>query len=159
MQSSFVWYFNSPELLLFLDFLLLEFFLTCERSQITHNLKRFWFSNWSKFPVKNYSFLSFVIRVNFSPVFTFSLNYSIIFFNDDKLNKKNLKFRCIREKYRLADRLPIQCLSSKDRAETFSINCCSTDFCNNDNVGLRIKGTFDFTLNWWKTSKQFLKYI
>uniref|UniRef100_A0A336KHD3 Serine/threonine-protein kinase receptor n=1 Tax=Culicoides sonorensis TaxID=179676 RepID=A0A336KHD3_CULSO len=47
-----------------------------------------------------------------------------------------LQYRCLDEKFTLADRLPIQCHSSKERQYEFRIDCCEFDFCNNKDLPL-----------------------
>lgn len=54
-----------------------------------------------------------------------------------KNNKiKPHKFRCISHGNMLDGRLPIHCLSTKEKVEKqeFNINCCKTDFCNSESL-------------------------
>lgn len=57
-------------------------------------------------------------------------------------------FRCLREEHILQDRLPIQCLTSKEKESEFKVECCDTDFCNNNKlieingIQIRAKETF-----------------
>ena len=41
---------------------------------------------------------------------------------------------CKTRKYDLADRLPLSCLTSKEKSTSFMIECCSTDFCNHNKL-------------------------
>ncbi|XP_052892295.1 TGF-beta receptor type-1 [Anopheles moucheti] len=43
-------------------------------------------------------------------------------------------YSCKTKKYDLADRLPLSCLTSKEKSTSFMIECCSTDFCNNNKL-------------------------
>ncbi|XP_058453209.1 TGF-beta receptor type-1 isoform X2 [Malaya genurostris] len=43
-------------------------------------------------------------------------------------------YSCQPKKYELADRLPLSCLTSKEKRNSFTIECCSTDFCNHNKL-------------------------
>ncbi|XP_041779160.1 TGF-beta receptor type-1 isoform X2 [Anopheles merus] len=43
-------------------------------------------------------------------------------------------YSCKTRKYDLADRLPLSCLTSKEKSTSFMIECCSTDFCNHNKL-------------------------
>ncbi|XP_049534540.1 TGF-beta receptor type-1-like isoform X1 [Anopheles darlingi] len=43
-------------------------------------------------------------------------------------------YSCKPKKYDLADRLPLSCLTSKEKSTSFNIECCSTDFCNHNKL-------------------------
>uniref|UniRef100_A0AAG5D911 Serine/threonine-protein kinase receptor n=1 Tax=Anopheles atroparvus TaxID=41427 RepID=A0AAG5D911_ANOAO len=48
--------------------------------------------------------------------------------------KHKYSYSCKPKKYDLADRLPMSCLTSKEKSTTFNIECCSTDFCNHNKL-------------------------
>ncbi|XP_058820895.1 TGF-beta receptor type-1 isoform X2 [Topomyia yanbarensis] len=43
-------------------------------------------------------------------------------------------YSCQPKKYELADRLPLSCLTSKEKRNSFTIECCATDFCNHNKL-------------------------
>uniref|UniRef100_A0A8D8BXT0 Serine/threonine-protein kinase receptor n=1 Tax=Culex pipiens TaxID=7175 RepID=A0A8D8BXT0_CULPI len=43
-------------------------------------------------------------------------------------------YSCQPKKYELADRLPLSCLTSKEKRNSFTIECCGTDFCNHNKL-------------------------
>ncbi|XP_052864579.1 TGF-beta receptor type-1 [Anopheles cruzii] len=43
-------------------------------------------------------------------------------------------YSCKKKQYDLADRLPLSCLTSKEKTTYFNIECCSTDFCNHNKL-------------------------
>uniref|UniRef100_A0A6B2E6A1 receptor protein serine/threonine kinase n=1 Tax=Phlebotomus kandelakii TaxID=1109342 RepID=A0A6B2E6A1_9DIPT len=54
--------------------------------------------------------------------------------------KEIISYRCLTEPNTLHDRLPIQCLSSKEKVKEYNVKCCDTDFCNNDIMVQRLRG-------------------
>ncbi|XP_059622528.1 TGF-beta receptor type-1-like [Phlebotomus argentipes] len=49
-----------------------------------------------------------------------------------KRSREIVSYRCITESSTLRNRLPIQCLTSKEKLREYNVQCCDTDFCNND---------------------------
>uniref|UniRef100_A0A7G3ANA7 receptor protein serine/threonine kinase n=1 Tax=Lutzomyia longipalpis TaxID=7200 RepID=A0A7G3ANA7_LUTLO len=49
-----------------------------------------------------------------------------------KRGREIISFRCVAETNVLEDRLPIQCLTSREKLKEYNVKCCDTDFCNND---------------------------
>ncbi|XP_021703580.1 TGF-beta receptor type-1 isoform X3 [Aedes aegypti] len=43
-------------------------------------------------------------------------------------------YSCQPKKYELADRLPLSCLTSKEKRNSFTIECCAIDFCNHNKL-------------------------
>lgn len=49
-----------------------------------------------------------------------------------KRGREIVSYRCLADANILHDRLPIQCLTSKEKLKEYNVKCCDTDFCNND---------------------------
>ncbi|XP_055692619.1 TGF-beta receptor type-1-like [Lutzomyia longipalpis] len=56
-----------------------------------------------------------------------------------KNGREIVQYRCVPETSVLKDRLPIQCLMSKQKEKEYNVRCCGTDFCNNDVLTTTLK--------------------
>ncbi|XP_068147737.1 TGF-beta receptor type-1 isoform X2 [Drosophila tropicalis] len=68
-------------------------------------------------------------------------------------NKIIFSFRCLPKKYDISRHEPLECLTSKNKLNTFRIRCCNDDFCNKEEIMKRIFQTdfhTDYKLNSWE---------
>lgn len=90
----------------------------------------------------NSNFYFFVFKLE-----TFNMTWNL----KKNIQQTKIIFRCHPKKYEL-DRLPMECLASKEKRKVYRIECCETDFCNNNKLldmatyarGIHTKQSFRF---------------